>query len=389
MTLVSLSIRNLRRNRFRWMMTVFGCAVAILAFVALRTVLSAWVVAVDYAAKDRIGTRHKISYGLQLPKHYIDVVRETPGVDAATWVTWFGGKNPKDKSDIFVTLACDPKSMLDVYEEMDVPEAQRVAWLENRNGALLGDQLARKLGVGPGDRVTLAGTIYPGDWTFDVSGVYTAKRRSTLDRQQFFFHWDYLNSTLQPEQQDRIGWIISRIDDPSQAAAVSTAIDARLGQREIATLTLSERQMNMSFMGMISALLTAIDVVSIIILAIMMLILGNTIAMGVRERTREYAVLRAIGFMPRHLGFFIALESIATGVLGGALGLLLAYPLVQHGLGRWLEENLGRFFPYFHIEPSTAGMAVGLGAFLGLVAAIVPAIGAMRLDITDALRRVG
>ena len=389
MTLLTLSLRNLGRNRFRWAMTLLGCAVAILAFIALRTVLSAWVVAVDFAAKDRIGTRHEVSFGLHLPKHYIDVVRETPGVSAATWVTWFGGKNPRNASDIFVSLACDPASMLAVYDEIDVAPEQRRAWLEDRRGALIGDQLARKLGVVPGDRITLSGTIYPGDWVFNVSGVYTATRRTTLDRQQFLFHWDYLDASLPEDRRDRIGWIISRIDDPEHAAAVSRSIDTQLGERETPTLTLSERQMNLSIMGMISALLAALDAVSVIILAIMMLILGNTIAMGVRERTREYALLRALGFMPRQLGLFVLLESCITGALGGALGLLLAYPIVQEGLGRWIEENLGRFFPYFRIDPSTAGLAVGLGALLGVAAAIVPAIGAMRLHVITALRRVG
>src|SRR5688500_15556050 len=101
MTLFTLAVRNVSRNRFRAVMTVAGCAVAILAFVALRTVISAWGVAVEHAAKDRLGTRHKVSFVLQLPKYYIDVVRGTPGVKAATWCNWFGGKNPKNLDDFF------------------------------------------------------------------------------------------------------------------------------------------------------------------------------------------------------------------------------------------------------------------------------------------------
>src|SRR5262249_40047636 len=157
---------------------------------------SAWNVAEQFAARDRIGTRHKLSFGLTLPKYAIDLVRATPGVKAATWVTWFGGKNPRNLDDIFISLACDPESMLQVFDELNVPEAEKQAWLADRRGAVLGDQLARKLNVKPGDRVTLSGTLYPGDWVFDVSGLYSVER-TTLDRQQLFFHWDYLNESLE------------------------------------------------------------------------------------------------------------------------------------------------------------------------------------------------
>jgi putative ABC transport system permease protein len=387
MTLLTLAIRNVRRNRLRAVMTALGCAVAILAFVALRTLLSAWAVAEQFAARDRIGTRHKLSYGLTLPKFAIDSVRDTPGVKAATWVTWFGGKNPKNPNDIFISLACDPASMLQVYDEMDVPEAAAKAWLEDRRGAVLGDQLARKLNVKPGDRVTLSGTIYPGDWVFNVTGIYTVKR-TTLDRQQFLFHWDYLNESLAGARKDKIGWIISRVDDPDRSATISKAIDRKLDERDVSTLTMSERQMNLSVLGMISALLNALNAVSLIILAIMLLILGNTIAMAVRERTGEYAALRALGFLPKHVGLLVVFESVCIGAAGGLLGLGLSYPLIQQGLGGWLVDNMGRFFPYFRISSMTAMTAVGLAALLGLVAAIIPAVGAMRLSVTDALRRV-
>jgi putative ABC transport system permease protein len=386
-TLWTLALGNVRRNRFRAILTMLGCATAILAFVALRTLLSAWNVAEQFAARDRIGTRHKLSFGLTLPKFAIDVVRNTPGVKAATWVTWFGGKNPKNLDDIFISMAVDPPSMLQVFDELDVSQAEQKAWLGNRKGALLGDQLARKLGVKPGDRVTLAGTIYPGDWVFDVAGVYTVKR-TTLDRQQFLFHWDYLNESLEGARKNKIGWIISRVDSPGLAAGVSQAIDQKLDERDVSTLTMSERSMNLSVMGMISALLNAIRVVSIIILTIMILILGNTIAMGVRERTSEYASMRALGFLPRHVGFLVLVESLVVGIAGGALGLALSYPLIQNGLGGWLEQNMGRFFPYFRIAPETAWIAMALATGLGVAAAILPARGAMRLQIVDALRRV-
>src|SRR5262249_10783600 len=138
----------------------------------------------------------------------------------------------------------------------------------------------------------------------------------------------------------------------------------------------------------LSAVLTALDVVSVIILLIMMLILGNTIAMGVRERTREYSVLRALGFSPRHVGTFVIGEGLTTGVLAGILGVVLAYPIVQLG-GRWLEENVGAFFPYFRMNAVTAFVAVVVTVVLATAASLLPARQASRLSVVDGLRRVG
>jgi putative ABC transport system permease protein len=146
--------------------------------------------------------------------------------------------------------------------------------------------------------------------------------------------------------------------------------------------------MQLSFMAMVSELLKVLNIVSIIILVIMMMILGNTIAMGVRERTREYAVLRALGFMPFHVRFFIVGEAVALGVIAGLLGLVLSYPLVELGLGRWLEENMGAWFPYFRIDTETKVLTVVAATALGTLASVIPAIGAGRLKVTDALRRV-
>ena len=146
--------------------------------------------------------------------------------------------------------------------------------------------------------------------------------------------------------------------------------------------------MNLSFMAMLSAILTALNIVSVIILLIMMMILGNTIAMAVRERTREYGVLRAVGFSPRHIGIFIVGEAVTVGLLSGLAGVALSYPVVELGMGRFLEENMGSMFPYFRIEPGTMVVAVMLTVGLSTLAAILPAYQASKLSVTDALRRV-
>jgi putative ABC transport system permease protein len=386
-----VAVRNLSRNQLRTLLTMAGVSMAILTFIFLRTVLSAWTTAADHAAKDRVGTRHKVSFIMPMPGRYVQEIREIAGVTGVASANWFGGKDPKHETEFFGNFAVVPKDYLSVYDELDVPPEQREAWFQNKTGALVGDALANKMGWKVGDRVTLKGTIFPGDWEFQISAIYTTKRRS-FDRSSFMFHYDYFNDSPQAQQggmKDQVGWIVSRIDDPARAAEISKAIDARFEERDIQTLSMSERAMNMSFIGMISAVLSAVDVVSLVILLIMALILGNTVAMGVRERTHEYGVLRAIGFLPRHLAAFVLGEAVVVSVAGGVLGVVISYLLVQGVVGRFLEENMGAWFPFFRIDPATVVMALLLAAGLGLAAAALPAYTTSRLKVVDALRRTG
>ncbi|WP_437722160.1 ABC transporter permease [Sorangium sp. So ce861] len=387
MNLVSVAARNVLRNKFRTLLTVIGAAVAVIAFVLLRTVLTAWNVAADYAAKDRIATRHKISFILPLPKRYMATLREVPGVTEGTFMNWFGGKDPRDATNFFGSMAVESATFFKVYDEMVVSPADMERWQADRKGAIVGDVLATRLGVKVGDTVTLEGSIYPGPWQFNVSGIYTASRKS-IDRSQFIFHYDYLNESIPERDRDQIGWMAARINDPSRSAEISAAIDKIFDEKDVQTATMSERAMNLSFMAMMSAVLTALNVVSVIILLIMMMILGNTIAMGVRERSREYGVLRALGFEPKHVRIFIIGEAATIGLLAGLVGLAIAYPIIELGMGRWLEENMGGMFPYFRIDPLTMVMAVLLSMGLSLVASLLPAHQASKLSVTDALRRV-
>lgn len=385
MTLAQLAVRNVRRNLFRTFMTVLGVAVALLTFTVLRTVIWAWSVGVEAAAKDRVGTRHKVTFIMPLPKKYIDDIRGTPGVVAATWANWFGGKDPRHEREFFATMAVDTASFFTVMDEMRVEPADMERWKQDRKGAIIGDVLARKLGWKVGDKVTLSGTIFPGDWEFQIDGIYSATRKS-VDRSQFIFHWAYLNESLPERGRDQIGWVISRVRDAGQTAQVAASIDRIFDEKDVQTLSMSERSMANSFLGMVSAVFQAIDVVSGVILVIMLLILGNTIAMGVRERTGEYGVLRAIGFLPRHLALLVLGEGLAVGALGGVLGLWLAW-LVVGVLGRWIEENMGAYFPYFRLQGGVAAMAMGISMLLSTAAAALPAYRASRLRVIEALRR--
>jgi putative ABC transport system permease protein len=390
MGLIRIAIKNIRRNMFRTTLTILGVFVDMVTFVLLRTVLSAWTIGEKYAAQDRVATRHKITFVMTLPKRYAEDIRVVPGVRDVAYFNWFGGRIAGREDVFFANMATDPEAFLRVYDEIEVPPAQKTAWIENRRGALIGSQLARQLGWKVGDKVTLAGTIFPGDWDFVVEGIYTTKKKS-IDQSSFWFHWDYLNESdvLLPEMKDQIGWVTTKVDNAGVAGRVAKDIDALFEVRDTQTLSMSERAMNASFIGMLGSLLTTVDVFSIVILLIMMMILGNTIAMGVRDRTREYGVLRAIGFMPKHIATLVLGEAAVIGVLGGVLGVAVCYPLIDGGLGPLMEDNFTGFFPYFRLSDSDVVIALLVSAVVASVAAIVPAWQASKLDVIDALRRVG
>lgn len=391
MTLIGVAAKSLARNKVRTALTVLGVAVAMLTFILLRTMIYAWASAADYAAKDRVVTRHKVTFIMPLPLNYMRTLRDSNLVKETTFATWFGGKDPKHDQEFFGSLAVETDTYFKVMSEMAVPDAEMAAWKEDRSGAIVGDVLAKKLGWKVGDKVTLETGIYPAEedkpWAFTIRGIYTTTAKS-VDRSSFLFHYAMLNEALPADRKDSIGWVMSRVSDPSRAAEIGTQIDKLFDEKDIQTLSQDERSFQASFLAGVSAVLDAVNIVSVVILVIMMLVLGNTIAMGVRERTNEYGTMRAIGFLPSHITTLIVGESVITALVGGALGIGLSIPFVEKGLGAYLEENMGALFPYFRVPTQTLLAAVAIAFFLGLFAAIFPALGASRLKVTEALRRV-
>jgi putative ABC transport system permease protein len=358
--------------------------------VLLRTVLWAWTMGAEYAAQDRVATRHKVTFVMTLPKRYAEDIKQIPAITEVTWCNWFGARLPGHENDFFANIATDPETFLKVYDEIVVPPEQKAAWLEDRKGALVGAQLARQFGWKVGDKVTLAGTIYPGEWEFVIDGIYTTKRKS-IDQSTFWFNWKYINENPRTPapMRDQIGWMVSHVKSARDTGPVARAIDQMFDARDTQTLSMSERAMNASFLGMFGALLNAMDIVSVVILVIMMLILGNTIAMTVRERTHEYGVLRAIGFLPRHIAWLVLGEAATIGFAGGALGVGSAYVLINRVVGKFIEDNFSGFFPYFQLEDRAALAALAISVVVAAIASGIPAYRASKLDVIDALRQVG
>jgi putative ABC transport system permease protein len=358
----------------------------VLTFLLLRTVMFAWNVAADEAVADRVVTRHKVTFIMPLPRRYVDDVRATPGIQNTTFASWFGGTLPAHPEEFFAALAIDKDAFFEVYDEVVVTEDEVRAFREDKQAAIVGQVLANKLGWKKGDTVTLQSFIFEGDWQFHVVGLYDSTRR-TFDKSSFLFRWDYLNDQVGEGMKDQVGWLVSRTDgNPTQ---IGQQLDAKFDERDVQTVSQDEATFQRSFLAGFAGIFTAINVVTIVILVIMSMILGNTVAMGVRERIPEYGVLRAVGFLPRHLVALVVGEAAVLGAVGGLVGLGISYPLVQYGVGRFMEENMGAMFPYFDITPGTALLSLVLSIGLAVLASLVPALQASRVGVVDALRRVG
>lgn len=380
--------RNLFRRTWRTVLTVAVVVSVVFIFCAVRTMIHAFTGGIEDAAADRLATRHKVSITMQLPKHDIDELRQVPGVQKATWANWFGAKDPKQRVPFFAGIAVDQDSWFDVQTDMQVPPDQLAAWKQTANGAIIGDSLAKKFEVKVGDRLVIESDIYPGQWEFQVSGIYTATRKS-VDRSSLIFRWDYLNNDPRATfSKEKLGWMLARINNPAQSAEISKRIDAKFESQDDQTLTMSEQAFGLAFLGGFAAVLSAFGLGSIVILLIMALVLINTMAMNVRERTHEYGVLRAIGFPPGHIFGFIIGESLLIALVGGLLGAGAVLVLINKGLGPLMAANMSGAFANFFTPPSVLVAGLVAAVVLGLVAGIIPAIGASRLKTTDALRRL-
>jgi putative ABC transport system permease protein len=271
---------------------------------------------------------------------------------------------------------------------MQVDKAALDEWKHTKNGVIIGDVLADKLDTGVGKDLVITSDIYPGDWKFKVVGIYKPLRR-TVDRASLVLRWDFLNDDDRARfGRDTIGWVLVNIKDPNRSADISRAIDAHFDQKDDQTVTMSERAFQLSWLGAFGGILSALDYVSVFILVIMMLILANTVAMSVRERTHEYGVLRAIGFSPGYVVGFIVGEAVLIAFVGAALGLLLVFGLINNGVGPVLEKEMAGLFPAFRAPLATMITALVAAMIVGAFAGIVPAVRASRLKVTDALRRL-
>jgi putative ABC transport system permease protein len=373
---------SLWRKKVRTIFTLLSVFVAFLLFGLLMTIRTAFSFGVEIAGIDRLVLIHKVSLIMPLPVSYLERLRATEGVALATHQSWFGGVY-QDPSNFFAQMAVEPESFMKIYPEFRVPPDQVAAWAADRQGAIVGVDLAERFNWTVGDRIPIQGTIWQpkGDgqtWEFNIVGMYDGE--PGIDKTQFFFRYDYLDENRQ-QGEGLVGWYVVKIADASQAQAMSAKFDGMFANSSAETKTTTEKGFVEGFakqVGDIGAIMVAILVA---VLFTMLLVAANTMAQSVRERTNEVGVLKTLGFSNGQILSLVLGESLVIALLGGAAGLALSWLIVQQG------DPTGGMLPIFVLPTRDVIVGAGLIVLLGLVAGALPAASAMNLRITDALRR--
>ena len=388
MKLVKIVLKNLFRHPLRTILTMLGIATAVMAFGLIRTIVGAWSAGVEASAANRMITRHSVSFIFPLPLPYRQHIVRVPNVTAVSWANWFGGVygDPNDFKNFWPRFAVDAETFYDLYPEYQVPADQLAQFRKERNACIIGRKLAEQHGFKIGDLITMEGDIFPGRWEWVVRGIYTG-RDQTVDETQMHFQWNYLYEQVQAREPGRpvdAGWFILRVEPPDAMPRVSTTVDEQFVNSRAPTKTETEKAFQQGFVAMSSAIITSLQVISVVIVGIILLVLANTIVMAVRERTREYAVLKTLGFSARHLFALIFGESLVIALCGGLIGLALTFPMVA-GFGKALPT----FFPIINVAPLTIALGLGAALIAGAVAAFFPATRVVRTPIVAGLRTVG
>ena len=386
MKVLKLIFKNSLRHKLRTSLTILGIAIAVIAFVLLRTVVTAWYAGVEASAADRLIVRQAVSFIFPLPYAYKDKIENVSGIQTVSYANWFQGVYI-DKNQFFARLAVDAETFFDVYPEFVLTKQELATFKAERNSCVVGEDIAKKYNLKIGDVMTIDGDIYPGQWEFVVRGIYKPRDKTT-DATQMVFHWKYLDERMREDSPIRggdVGWYIIKIKDPNQSASISEQIDALFKNSRAETKTETERAFQQGFVQSTSAIITAMNVLSFVIIGIIMLVLGNTMIMSARERTREYAVFKTIGFSGNHIIGLIMGESFLISAFGAAVGLFLTFPIV----GSFQEFIPKGFFPVFEIETITIVFAVMSALLIGIAASIFPILKALKTSIVEGFRFVG
>lgn len=362
-------------------LTIFGLAIAVMAFSVIRATIDAWYSNADATSPNRLITINAVSLIFSLPAPYKDKIAKIPGVTGISWAQWFGATYI-DPRNVFMQFAVDHTTYFDLYPEMQIPEDEMEQFNKQRNAAIVGRQLADRFGWSLGDHINLTGTIFPGEWEFVIRGIYTGREDNT-NESRFFFRYDYLDERMRQESPSRAGQVgsfILRISDPSQAAVISDQIDAVFENSLAETRTETEEAFQLSFVAMMGNIITGLRIISGMVIGIILLVLANTMAMTARERISEYAVMKTLGFRKHHIVGLIMGESLLIGILGGMFGLLITFPAAS--LMRAAMEGMLRVA----VSPSTLLLGMAAAVAVGILAALFPAAKAVRTPIVDGLR---
>jgi len=370
---------NLKRKKLRTTLSIGSFMVALFLFGLLVTIRVALSGGADLAGVDRLTVINKTSLILPLPASYRERLLQVPGVAGVTYASWFGGVY-QDERNFFPQFAVDKETWFQVYSEYVLAKDQRDAFMSDRQGCVVGRSLAKRFKWKIGDRIPLRAPIWGGTWDFNVCGIYDGNRPDA-DTSQMLFRFDYLEER-RAYGKGTIGWYVVKLANPDDAVRTTRTIDEMFANSPYETLTQTEKAFALSFakqMGNIEFLVLFVGAISFFTL---LLVTGNTMAISVRERTGEFAVLKTVGFSGRGVLGLVLAESVLIAGQGGLLGLGLVKLFTLSG------DPTGGMLPMFYLPWSSVALGAVLALVVGAAAGLLPAVAAMRLRVVDALRRV-
>ena len=383
MKFLGLIFANLKRKKLRLALTVGSFAVALVLFTFLAVVKSAFSRGTEIAGADRLVIVNRIGLIQVLPISYRDKILTIPGVKAITHNHWFGGVY-QDEKNFFPQFAIDVENQRQVMTELVVPDDQWQNFVKDRQGAVVGARTAQRFGWKVGDRVPIKNSLYgpTRTWEFNIDGIYHSERPGG-DESQFWLQWKYFDENVPEVMKSTAGWYVLKLNNPDDAVRVAKAIDTTFANSSSETKTETESAFAAGFAKQFGNIEFLILTIGSVVFFTLLLVTGNTMAISVRERTGELAVLKAIGFTDRSTLFFVLFESLLIAVIGGLLGLGLALLLIPG-----ISKGLAGLLPPLLLSPALLSLGLGFAVVVGIVSGLLPGIGAMRLRVVDAFRRV-
>ncbi len=378
-----LIFANLFRKKLRLILTIGSFAVALFLFAFLAVVRGAFTRGADVEGANRLVTINRVSIIQPLPLAYRDKIQRIPGVESVTHNNWFGGVYQEEKN-FFPQFVIDVENQRKVVPELVVPDDQWQNFVKDRQGAIAGAKTAQRFGWKIGDHIPIKATIYggTGTWEFNLDGIYHSTHKGG-DESQFWFQWDYFEEKVPDRFKGNVGWYVVKLDNPDHAVGVAKAIDDMAANSSFETKTETESEFAASWVKQFGNIQFLIITIGSVVFFTLLLVTGNTMAISVRERVGELAVLKAIGFSDRWVLFFVLAESLTIALVGGLLGLGLALVAVPA-----IGAALNGLLPSLILSPAVLSLGLGIALFVGVISGILPGIGAMRLRVVNALRRV-
>jgi putative ABC transport system permease protein len=379
MRFLPLVLANLGRHKRRVFLTIASVALALFLFASLRTVVTTLARSAQFGSAQRLVVQNATGLVFPLPLSYANRLKADKGISAVSWANWFGGRYGDGKR-FFANFAVDPESYLAMYPEISLPEDQKQAFIKERSSAIIGRRLIDVFGWKLGQNVTLQGTIFPGDWTFTIRGVYTPTD-PVINDDMLLFHHDYLEERI--GRPGIAGWYIVEITDPNNSAGMAKMVDDQFRNSSAPTKTGTEQAFNASFATMWGNVSLLMGTIGMAVVFAILLVTANAMMMSARERTKEVAVLKTIGFGNGRLFGMVMLEAGIITLIGAVIGLGGAKLLYKTS-----NFNAAGFLPGFDVTTDTLLLGAGVALLLMLASGLVPAIRAARLPVVQALRTV-